>query len=331
MVIKIYTRDRLIWNINEMLVDMCKAMSTDDDIVLDLNAEGCDCKDIGLYDLIERCSKAFDYDISKISIHTNNMLEHHDTINVKTFFTWALVKREVSFHPGNALPKKSPLMHFGRFVGRCNAPRLILSTYLDDYYRDKTLATFHYSPDDDYHKDHIGLESLINDFQVTNIESHARFLASCPRTLDRDYKFNFDSKDDYYSQMLSNDKTQFIARYADIFVDVVSESFYNGNTFFMTEKTCRPILCNTPFIMQSSTGFLKYLKKLGFKTFDRWWDEGYDEDPPSWAIKEIIKVIDHLASKSQEELQAMLVDMQDVLDHNRSLLIEIAEKNALPK
>jgi hypothetical protein len=329
MVIKVYTRDRVIWNVNEMIIDMCKSMSDNKDIVIDLDSEGCDCRDIGLYDIIDNCAKKFDYDVSRISILTCNMLEHHDVINIIISFTWSDLNREVRYHGNDVLPKKQMLKHFGRFIGRSNAPRLILSTYLDEHYPDKTLATYHYRIDDDYQKDYIGLESIINDFQISNLEPYARFLASCPRILDHDFKFQFGVADDYYSQMMANDKTQFITKYSEIFVDIVSESFYNGNTFFATEKTFRPILCETPFVMQGSTGFLKQLKKLGFKTFDRWWNEGYDADPPSYAIKEITKVIDYLASKSQDELQSMLSDMQDVLNYNRDLLLEMARKHAI--
>jgi hypothetical protein len=311
-----------------MLIDLCKAMSIDDDIVIDLNSEGCDCKDIGLYDLIDQCAKKFDYDISKISIHTNNVLERHEKINIKTSFTWSLMRREAKIHANEPQVKQSTLKHFGRFIGRSNAPRLILSTYLDEHHPEKTLGTFHYNPEDDFHKDFAGLESIINDFQITNIESHARFLASCPRSVsNQNFRFQVGSPDDHYTQMLAGDRNQFVNLYSSVFVDIVSESFYNGNTFFVTEKTYRPMLCLTPFIIQGPTGFLKNLKNFGFKTFDKWWDEGYDEDPPAWAIKEIIKVIEHLASKSQSELRAMLLDMQDVLAHNRNLIIEMDKKH----
>ena len=35
----------------------------------------------------------------------------------------------------------------------------------------------------------------------------------------------------------------------------------------------------TPFIVQGSQWFLHRLRDMGFQTFDRWWDEGYSEDP----------------------------------------------------
>jgi hypothetical protein len=324
MVIALHTRDRLIWNVNELIIDMCKAMSINDNITLDLNGEGCDCQDIGLYDIIDNCARKFDYDISKISIRTWNTLEQHPVINIKSSLSWHLLQREIENHKDLPKSKNSNLKHFGRFVGRSNAPRLMLSTYLDEKYCNNTLSTYHYNSLDDYHKDHTGLESLINDFQVSDIGSHARFLSTCPRTIHHsDFVWTNDSQNDYYEQLLKTDHQQFKDLYLTFFVEIVSESYYNGNTFFITEKTCRPILCKTPFVIQGPTGFLKNLRALGFRTFDRWWDEGYDEDPPSWSVREIMKVIDFLATKTQQEMSDMLQDMQDVLDYNRNHMIEM--------
>lgn len=326
MVIVLRTRDRLIWNVKQVLIDMCKAMSINDDVVLDLNGEGCDCKDIGLYDIINECAEKFDYDLTKITIKTWNPLETHPVINIQSSLSWHLLQREVTNHSTDLTPKHGKLKHFGRFIGRSNAPRLLLSTYLDQQYRDTTLSTYHYNPLDDYHKDHTGLESLINDYQISDIEPHARFLSTCPRTIHHsDFVWSNDLHSDYYEQLLKVDHQQFRDLYKTFFVEIVSESYYNGNTFFVTEKTCRPILCKTPFVIQGPTGFLKNLKSLGFCTFDRWWDEGYDEDPPSWSVREIMKVIDYLATKTQQEISDMLSDMQDVLEYNRNHMIEMVQ------
>ena len=62
---------------------------------------------------------------------------------------------------------------------------------------------------------------------------------------------------------------------------------------------------------------------MGFKTFSRWWDEGYDEDDPGTSWIAISKLIDQLAMKSQQELSKMLVEMKDVLEHNHSRFTEL--------
>ena len=62
---------------------------------------------------------------------------------------------------------------------------------------------------------------------------------------------------------------------------------------------------------------MAYLRSYGFKTFSDYWDESYDtvEDPMQriQAIVQVIKTISRLSSKQQ---QAMLLDMQPILEHN---------------
>ena len=37
-----------------------------------------------------------------------------------------------------------------------------------------------------------------------------------------------------------------------------------------------------PFVINGDKGTLKYLHSIGFKTFDKWWDESYDEIKDGW-------------------------------------------------
>ena len=48
-------------------------------------------------------------------------------------------------------------------------------------------------------------------------------------------------------------------------------------TIFISEKTWKPIMVGHPFIMVGNKNNLKFLKDLGYKTFDKWIDESYDD------------------------------------------------------
>lgn len=48
---------------------------------------------------------------------------------------------------------------------------------------------------------------------------------------------------------------------------------------FHTEKTSRPLLAGMPFMTLGAPGYLAYLRSIGFKTFDQFWDESYDLEP----------------------------------------------------
>ena len=64
------------------------------------------------------------------------------------------------------------------------------------------------------------------------------------------------------------------------------------------------------------------LKSLGYKTFDRWWDESYDlEEDHTLRMQKIFKVIDFINSLSDNQIADMYNDMKDTLDYNAELLL----------
>ena len=109
--------------------------------------------------------------------------------------------------------------------------------------------------------------------------------------------------------------------YLDFLIDIVAETWTQGNTFFPTEKTIRPMLLKKPMIVMGPKNYLNYLRQMGFRTFADFWDEEYDGyDGPDRYLK-ILKLIDNLATKSNQELETMYWDMQYTLDHNHNLLL----------
>lgn len=112
--------------------------------------------------------------------------------------------------------------------------------------------------------------------------------------------------------------------YNTFFVDVVCETFSEGRTFFPTEKIWRPIICKTPFIVQGPVNYLHNLKQLGFKTFNDWWDESYDEDGGLTAIETIKRNINMLSTR---DVAHMYTEMQDILEHNFQRLTELTSRD----
>lgn len=107
------------------------------------------------------------------------------------------------------------------------------------------------------------------------------------------------------------------------FLSVVSESTVWNRVLFISEKTFKPMYCLQPFVVLSSPGLLKELKKRGYMTFDRWWDESYDEEPNiKNRIKMICNILLELSNKTDEELKNMLIEMEDVLVHNFKMLTD---------
>ena len=98
---------------------------------------------------------------------------------------------------------------------------------------------------------------------------------------------------------------------------LVTETVYYDDKIHLTEKIFKPIVARRPFILVSAPGNLAYLKGYGFKTFDRWIDESYDNEPdPGLRIIKIVNEVEKLCQLTDAELTQMYKDMQEILDYN---------------
>lgn len=119
----------------------------------------------------------------------------------------------------------------------------------------------------------------------------------------------------------------------DSFLHIVTETVWD-NYYFDTDirmdfmsKTGRALATPTPFIAYGNVGLLKHLKELGFQTFDKWWDESYD-DIEDFRIRldSIKKLICDLIQLPMEEKIRMRNEMIPIFKHNRELLKLICKK-----
>lgn len=114
--------------------------------------------------------------------------------------------------------------------------------------------------------------------------------------------------------------------YNDFFLEVVSETVFDYPHVFVSEKTLKPLLFKTPFIVFGAQGTLEYLKKNGFKTFDNFWDESYDsESDPHLRFLKCCEVVRNNVIKPIEELKSIYQEMIPILEHNRACLLEYVE------
>ena len=72
-----------------------------------------------------------------------------------------------------------------------------------------------------------------------------------------------------------------------------------------------------PFIVFSSPNYLKKLKEMGYKTFDKWWDESYDEELDfTKRFEKIIKIMEEISMWSLDKCYEITQEMEEVLIHN---------------
>ena len=154
------------------------------------------------------------------------------------------------------------------------------------------------------------------EFEITKEESDAinQFYVDNPQN------WVFDGKN-LHVNLANNFEENYHKR---TFVSVVSETASNYETIFFSEKIFKPIYACQPFLIAGNPNSLKTLKQFGFKTFDKWWDESYDEEPLFHIrLSKIESILENLCSKSDTELRNILIEMEEVLAHNYDLFTKI--------
>jgi len=116
--------------------------------------------------------------------------------------------------------------------------------------------------------------------------------------------------------------------YKEVFCDVVTESRFAQPTGFISERTLIPMVFKKPFIMIGPPHTLKYLKQLGFKTFDQIWDESYDDiEDHELRLKTIFKILDDINECKIEFLKEIYMNASDILEHNYNRTLELLGRN----
>lgn len=117
-----------------------------------------------------------------------------------------------------------------------------------------------------------------------------------------------------------------IETYYECFCAIVQESRVTQPWPNISEKTLNAIKNYRPFIMCAAPGTLKMLKEMGFKTFDEYWPEDYDEIISNKdRLARVCEIIEYIDSFNIEELKQMYTSMIPILIHNVNNL-----KNILP-
>lgn len=106
----------------------------------------------------------------------------------------------------------------------------------------------------------------------------------------------------------------------DSFLTIISEAHFSeeSNTCFISEKTFKTIACRHPFIVLGNKGSLNNLKKLGYKTFDGFIDESYDNLDTFDRMDAIIVELQKL--KKKDNLKKWYRNLQPILNYNYNRL-----------
>lgn len=114
---------------------------------------------------------------------------------------------------------------------------------------------------------------------------------------------------------------------ADSWVSVISEASFGEDTCFISEKSFKPIAAMHPFIIFGNKFSLKYLRELGYKTFQPYIDETYDKLDTWSRLDAIIQELKRLNSLSKNEKLKMFKELEPILKHNYLNFVSNPTKN----
>jgi hypothetical protein len=310
--ITVLTSHNKIWEPEKLVAELILAYQTTGSVLINLSNEGPCADSIGLYKILDMVCEKFKFDPAKIIIQTCNFEELHTTYQIEKHAQPWVRPTIAAFHNKNLKIKKSDnLKLFGCIYNVPSWDRLCLLSYISR--KTDNSAILHVNGVWEGSKYNSYYLDSVTDFCPDEFFNIAEFLKLPIGSALKDIT---DGKPTTAEKMLN-----VLPLYNNFLVDVVAETYSHGRCFFITEKTIRPILAMTPFIIHGPRGYLSTLKSdYGFKTFDQWWDEDYDNYENYERITKIYHVIDSLIQMPQQNLNDLYNDMLPTLTHNYKIL-----------
>ena len=200
-------------------------------------------------------------------------------------------------------------------VNRTNRPERNIFMLFMNYYKlfDKSLVSFPTLPDDGGYPR--GFEKYLTEENVKDLQSKVPF------DIDNTDETNH-GKAGYGKGFFNADLPFQPIHYKNSFISIVFCAFpFEDNACHLHSSTFNPMYCGHPIIQFGPYQSLKEMKERGFKTFGKWWDESYDDEPNHWIrFEKVMGVTLELSKLSSKELLEIYIDMKDVLQHNVDLI-----------
>ena len=110
--------------------------------------------------------------------------------------------------------------------------------------------------------------------------------------------------------------------YRNTFISIVMGAFpFDTSGYHLHSSTFNPMYCGHPIIQFAPYKTLEVMRDYGFKTFDKWWDESYDNEKDDWKrLQMIMDLVLKLSECDEKDLLHMYKDMQETLQHNIGII-----------
>lgn len=111
-----------------------------------------------------------------------------------------------------------------------------------------------------------------------------------------------------------------VEKLRECYFEMVFETIYESNENLIvqtSEKTWKPLAQKMPFITFSYPNVLKEFKKLGFKTFDFIFDEGYDDEfNTEYRLHKVLEQVERICYMPFGELKEYESEITKITDYN---------------
>ena len=243
-------------------------------------AEGVGLAETGVLAMIEQWHQRTGHPRHRIEITCHNTVE---SIPYHNGGFGACILNEGSTY-SRYLPVKANAKRFGIFIGRLTLPRVCMSWHMAHYHGRNTLMSW--MPKERNPQCYLRNLQKIN--WMHDLVPLTRDITNWWREYDpnavqawyqNDRPSSIDGHvwEDQYrlGQRLTNQSL--VDHYDKFCIEIIAETANYGNSFWVTEKTARPLVTGKPFLLFGTKNFLRRLKDLGFRTFHSLWDENYDQ------------------------------------------------------
>lgn len=282
----------------------------DDQVVLDLRAEGASLYALGIVQVVQQGLLAAGLPNCTVSVNNwSNSVEQIPFVRQNqhqvSHFFWSSRAYQ------HAVPDyRTAEFQLGYFVGRKTVPRMSMLKDIQQNYQNKFLLSL---MDTVAHFELGELDALDQWCDVA--EFHMWYHQLQLRSLD-----GHNVIDQYRGN--HNTNASLLRWYGQFDIELVAETYCHGDTFFVTEKTVRPLTAGKSMLVYGPKNYLARLRDLGFKTWDSIWNEDYDQlvGPARWQA--IQRTIDDLITQDQTQLYQKCLPIVQHNQEHATLLIK---------
>jgi hypothetical protein len=303
------------WNNRSNVKEMLDQTKPGDSVMLDLCSEGPSLRKLGIVDLLDQ------YNLKVFVTRWSNPIETVPYQRVHCNATSHFFPMSYHYWVDDPAAIPGSESKFALFLGRsCPSRNRILYDVFHQHRDDFLLSKL---PSN--HKNTWGYNSstdILPDETVEhwfdNVESAQEWFDNCPvGSID-----NRTVQDQFLVPEISAGEMarSLLGHYHKFDVELICETYTQGETFFPTEKTVRPMVGNKTFLVYGPVGYLNNLQKRGFRTFNELWDESYDQLEGRERWQAINQLIENLIDLPNDTWVNMMKQCQAISKHNKTIV-----------